>query len=875
MNPGSPEHIAGLVRDVLRLPASERAAYLDTFCPNEAVRREVESRLTTEERATIAPESTDPALFESSPAESEPAPRPGKNAARRLGKYTVLHVLGEGGMGVVYLAEQERPKRTIALKVVRPGLLTPRMLRRFEHESQILGRLQHPGIAQVYEAGTADTGAGPQPYFAMEYVKGVSLNDYAASRGLTTRQRLELFIQVCDAVHHAHQKGVIHRDLKPGNILVDSEGRPKVLDFGVARATDADEPSPTMQTEVGAVVGTLPYMSPEQLSGDPLAVDTRSDVYALGVILYELLAGRLPLPTDRKTLPEVVRMLSAVEPTPLGAIDRRFRGDLQTIAAKALEKNKDRRYQSASELAADLLRFLRNEPIAARPPSTVYQLQKFAVRNKAVVVGVTAVFLALIGGIIGISWQANRAAEEAEISREVSGFMDQMLRAVNPEEAQGREPTLRELLDSAAAGLESRRGMNPRVELAIRDTIGHTYHAMSRYDEAERDYTRILALARELFSESSRQVFSARRNLASLWAERGKYAEAEEEINLIIEASERTFGKDDPETVFAQMELGRVYQETGRWDQAEPMLRRAVEIGRTTVGDTDQRFITALHNMGTAIKDSGRIKESIGLLREALRLREKTLGPNHPDTLYSMNNLAASLQKSDDPGAREEAESLMRTTLEARTRVLGADHVATITTTGNLAVALVERKQYEEALPLAEKAYNGWRATLGDDHPKTMIGGGNLAYLYEDIGRDTDAEELYRRVINSRKKAAGGQDPETWVPMNNLGMLLARTGKLAEAEAQYRELLVLCASKLPPDHLYFGIFRNNLGECLTLAGKYADAEKELLESHVILETKAGPTHARTNKAIERLAALYDRKNDPTNAAVWREKLPKP
>lgn len=864
--------IEGVLRHALSLPVGERTGYLDQACLEAAVRSEVERRLAREEEATLLPERAG-----SSPVE-EGGNGTGVRAgvARRLGKYTILEVLGEGGMGVVYLAEQDSPRRRIALKVVRPGLLTPRMLRRFEHESQILGRLQHPGIAQVYEAGTADTGAGPQPYFAMEYVKGVALTDHAEAAGLGARARLELMVRVCEAVHHAHQKGVIHRDLKPGNVLVDEGGRVKVLDFGVARATDAEEGGgsggQTFRTEAGAMVGTLAYMSPEQLSGDPHAVDTRSDVYALGVVMYELLAGRVPISVDKRTIPEAVRALSEQEAVPLGNVVREFRGDVQTIVAKSMEKDRQRRYQSASELAADIGRYLRDEPIAARPPSVVYQVRKFSLRHKAVVVGVLGVFVALVGGIVGVAWQARRAGEEAAIARQVSAVMDGMLRAVNPEEAQGREPTLRELLDSAAVGLERGEKLNPRVELALRETIGRTYHSLGRLAEAERQYEGVLRLAAAGYGEWSRPALQARRNLVSVWADMGEFEKAEKEALRVVEMAGKRLGEDDAETIFAKMDLGRVYQETGRWDEAEPLLKGAMEAGRDKVGEEDQRFITALHNMGTAIKDAGRVEESVGLLREALRLRRKTLGADHPDTLYSMNNLGAALQRWNQEGAHEEAERLMRETLEARTRVLGADHVSTITTAGNLAVALVESKQLEEALPLAERAYEGWKRSLGEAHPKTLMGMGNLGYLYEDLGRDVEAEAMYRRVVEVRKRGLGGQDPETWSPMNNLAMLLARTGKLEEAEGQYRELLGLCAQRLPADHAYVGIFRNNFGECLTRAGKFVEAEKELLESLPILETKLGAGNARWVKGVERLAAMYEAKGDAGRAAEWRGRL---
>src|ERR1043165_3724018 len=328
--------------------------------------------------------------------------------------YRVERVLGEGGMGVVYLARQERPDRAGALKLIRPGYAGEKMLRRFEHEAEVLGRLLHPGIAQIYEAGTADLGAGPQPFFAMELVRGVPLTRFAEQKELGTRERLELMARVCDAVQHAHQKGVIHRDLKPGNILVPADGQPKVLDCGVARATDSDIQSTTVQTGIGQLIGTVPYMSPEQVGGDPAELDTRSDVYALGVVLFELLSGRLPYSLEAKMIHAGARVIREEDPTRLSSIDRSLRGDVETIVGHALEKDKTRRYQAASALAADIRRYLSDETIAARPASTWYQLRKFSRRNRALVGGVGASFVILSAGFFVSLYAFGRARFESQ-----------------------------------------------------------------------------------------------------------------------------------------------------------------------------------------------------------------------------------------------------------------------------------------------------------------------------------------------------------------------------------------------------------------------------------------------------------------------------
>jgi non-specific serine/threonine protein kinase/serine/threonine-protein kinase len=321
--------------------------------------------------------------------------QPSRPMPQRIGQFHIKNVIASGGMGTVYEAIQEHPRRTVAVKVMKLGIASRSALRRFEFESQLLARLRHPGIAQVFEAGTHQVEpscdregaevAGAVPYFAMEYIPNARpITAFAKDKKLGTRDRLRLSARVCDAVHHGHQKGIIHRDLKPGNILVDFNGDPKIIDFGVARGTDSDMAVTTLQTDVGQLIGTLQYMSPEQCVADPHDIDTRSDVYALGVVLYELLCDRLPYTVTRFAMHEATRVIREQAPTRLSTVNKTLRGDVENIAHKALEKDRDRRYQSASEFAQDIRRYLAGEAIIARPPSIVYQLRVFARRNKAV-----------------------------------------------------------------------------------------------------------------------------------------------------------------------------------------------------------------------------------------------------------------------------------------------------------------------------------------------------------------------------------------------------------------------------------------------------------------------------------------------------------
>ena len=431
------------------LPPPEQQNLLDTACAGDPELRAEVVKLLADDARLREGEATflqSPLLR---PPTDPPAPAAGPTLPPHIGRYRILRLLGEGGMGVVYEAEQDSPRRPVALKVIRPGLVSPALLKRFAQEVQILGRLHHPGIAQIYEAGMADDG---QPFFALEFIRGQPLDEYMRLLLLPFPARLELLAKVCDAVQHAHEQGVVHRDLKPGNILVDEAGQPKVLDFGVARAAE-DLRSSTDRTRTGQLVGTLSYMSPEQVAADSAALDARSDVYTLGVILFELLAGRLPYHLERLPLAEVARVIREREPSRLGSIDSIFRGDVETIVGKALEKDKARRYASAGELAADLRRHLSNKPIQARPPSALYQLRKFARRNKALVGAVLGVMAALAAGTVVSVLYAVRADHNAHVADENARKAGENARQANENERRARYQTYRARLAAAAAAL--------------------------------------------------------------------------------------------------------------------------------------------------------------------------------------------------------------------------------------------------------------------------------------------------------------------------------------------------------------------------------------------------------------------------------------
>jgi serine/threonine protein kinase len=570
VEPQAWEQVKDLFHLALALAPADRARLLDEACAGDAaLRREVEGLLgahlagagpagatvaagSISDTGATAPSAALPdpsALAALARLEADAHAHRGAMAAAlrpsdRIGSYSIISVLGEGGMGVVYLAEQENPRRTVALKVIRPGIATPEMLRRFAHETQILGRLQHPGIAQIYEAGAAATPGQPaQPYFAMEFVRGVPITTYARRHELTTRQRIELFARVCDAVQHAHAKGVIHRDLKPANILIDEQagapagagagagragggvaGQPKILDFGIARAIDSDLYATTGigaagRTDLGQLIGTIPYMSPEQAAGHIDEIDTRSDIYSLGVILYELLAERLPYDVSRKLIHEAVRIVREEEPARLSTINRLLKGDIETIVLTALRKEPQRRYQTAADLAADIRRYLESEPILARPATLRYSVVKFAGRHRGLVGGVIGVFVVLVLGLGGTIYELVRAAQAEELTRRIQQAMRLSM--------QGRHAEAEDML---VRELASRRTLfpdnHPQVVAAL-IALASVLQSEGDDDGAEaraREAIGVLATARLKRLDERREAFDF---LAHLLIRRGKLDEAD------------------------------------------------------------------------------------------------------------------------------------------------------------------------------------------------------------------------------------------------------------------------------------------------------------------------------------------------------------
>jgi len=745
-------------------------------------------------------------------ADTEPAqPSPASSVVDKspplpasIGRYRILRLLGEGGMGAVYEAEQEFPHRTVALKVIRAGYASGEMLRRFETETQALGRLQHPGIAQIYEAGTAETPFGRQPYFAMELVQGQALIDYCESHRLGVRQRLELMAKICDAVQHAHQRGLIHRDLKPANILVDESGQPRILDFGVARLTDSDAQA-TRQTDIGQLVGTLAYMSPEQVLGDPGEIDTRSDVYALGVILYELLAGRGPYVLGRQ-LHEVVRTIREEEPSALSSVNRSYRGDIETIVGKALEKDKTRRYVSAAELAADIQRHLRDEPITARPPTTSYQLRKFARRNKALVTGAAAVLVVLVLGVVASTWEAvqarraeAKAKQESAISQAVNDFLQKDLLGQASAYNQSKpDPDIkvRTVLDRAAQNIQGKFEKQPAVEAAIWDTIGNTYERLGLYPEAQKQLERALELSRGALGPDNPRTLLIMQDLVWLDQDEGKYIEAEALGKQTLDKKRRVLGPENPETLAAMGELATVYWAEGKYARAEALDLQTLEMKRRVLGADHPWTLSTMNNLAVLYSNESKYAQAEALQSQALEIERRSLGPEHPATLMSMNNLATVYA---DEGKYARAEALHRQALEVQRRVLGPEHPETLQTMYDLAGLYRLAGKYAEAEAMQSQTLEIRRRVLGPDHPNTLGSMEDLAWDYVGETKYAQAATLFSQILGAWRRLKGPEDGNTLGSADGLAVALIGERRYDDAEKLLRETLDIRRRVSGPD----------------------------------------------------------------------------
>jgi serine/threonine protein kinase/tetratricopeptide (TPR) repeat protein len=857
------EHVKELLHQAMQLAPENRTRFLDEACSSDAaLRAEVESLL-------LADEGVRSSFMQSAPQadgmgadndkdkdndriDSAFALEPGQVFAQR---FQLVRKLGEGGMGQVWLAEQTSPvRRQVALKLIKAGMYDEAVVQRFQSERQSLAIMDHPAIAKVFDAGAMPQG---QPYFVMEYVPGLPITEYCDRKKLKIGDRLQLFIQACEGVQHAHQKAIIHRDLKPANILVvevDGKPTPRIIDFGLAKATTPQGAGENFFTQLGHFVGTPGYMSPEQADPGVQDIDTRTDVYSLGVVLYVLLAGSQPFETkqrQKQSLDELLRKLREEEPPSPSArvsadrdtstataeargtvpkqLVKLLRGDLDWITMKALEKDRARRYGAPLELAADIRRYLNHEPVVARPASAGYRLRKYTRRHR-VAVSVAAGLLLLLATFFvlqalelrRITRERDRANRERDHATRITDFMTGMFRVSDPSEALGNNVTAREILDRASNDMDTGLAKDPEVQSQMMHVMAQTYTNLGLYARAHELAKRALDIRAGLLGEEDPKTLDSMSWLGWVLYCEGHFAEAEKMERQALVGERRILGAEDPLTLRTIGNLAAILQDQGHYDEAEKLEREAVEVATRRLGPENAQTLRLMNQLGNTLWYRARYAEAEQEYRQLLAVARRVLGPDHPQTLAAMGGLPVVIEGQ---GRLAEAEQMYREVLATNRRVLGPEHRNTVLTMGNLG-SLVDREgRLADAEKLYREALGIQLRTLGPEHNETLVSQSNLAHVLLKEGHVHEAEELQRETLATRARVLGLDNQRTLLSKCSLAEILIREGHYTEAEKIARQTFEVQVRSLGPQHPDTLNTLQQLGAAMAYSHRYAEASK--------------------------------------------------
>ncbi len=894
MKPERWQEIRAVFEEALDVRAADRLDFVRTRCgEDDELRHEVEQLLASDEATDDGT-----ALLDRTPAFDALRPScPPLLPGDHVGRYMIERTIGAGGMGVVYEATQTNPSRTVAVKVMNHGLRSASSARRFLFESEILAQLRHPGIAQVFESGTftppgATDDAGV-PFFAMECIEGArDLATFVQDEQLERERRIELLCEICDAVHHGHLQGVVHRDLKPANVLVDRHGRAKVIDFGIARLSSPGEAQHTELTQDGQMLGTLNYASPEQIDGR--TVDARADVYSLGVIAFQLLAGRLPHELEDTSLPAAARIIVEEDAPPLGDHDRTLAGDLEVIVGKALEKDPSARYQSASELRQDLRNFLADRPITARPPTALYQLRKLARRHRAAFTIATIAAVLVVTGLAAVSWQYLQITEQntriqnqntrileqhAEVQRQneriraeqgrttrIAEFLEDILEQANSI-ARGKDYTMREALDSASLRIPMEFGDEPDLEARIRHVIGDTYDSLSVYDAARIHLTRALELRREHSGPDALDTVDTEDSLAmTLWS-LDELDAALEMIRHALDVRTRVLGERDPATLLTRHNFAQILKTAQHTDEAIREYSAVLELRGEVLGEDNRRTIITKCNLGKMMFDLGDGDAARELLSEALEQFERTLGHDHFETVHALDLLGQVARRDGDLEFAERAHRRARRVFAER---LGEDHEHTLASSMNLMWVLLTQGRNAEAAEIAEPTLVHCERVLGPDHAHTLRILRMAAAAFQGSGDAERAGPLFAEAMRAARSRYGvrheaaaraAQDYAFWL------MSQSRAEEGLELIRQSEKDRAL----LEPDRTSTAAWLCE-GVCLTRLRRYDEAAETLERCLDASRRQTGPASPETQAALRCLVSVYEGAGRSEDLARARDAL---